>query len=448
MEGLIFLKLFAVFFLVFLNALFVAAEFAFVRIRSTQVEALVAGGRMGAGLVKEATGKLDTYLAVSQLGITIASLGLGWIGEPAVSALINPLLGPILPEAAVHEVALVLGFTFITFLHVVLGELVPKTLSIQKAEAISLMVAPIMKFFYYLFMPGIIVFNGTANLLTRLVGVAPASENRDSHTQAEIRSLIAHSREEGILEENQEDMIEGVFDLGDTIAREIMVARPDVVTVPADAGLNELLTIVTTENYTRYPVFEKDLPDRIIGAVHAKDMLRVIAKKGVEAQVTARDLMRDVLVVPENRRIDDLLADFQGQEIQLAIVIDEWGSFEGIVTIEDVLEEIVGEIRDEFDEEEPAVRKMDEGVYAIDGRISLEEVNDVLGSHFESKDFGTMGGLILGTLGRPPAVGDEIQLDGYCLRVEEVDGARVAHVVVQRHELPEVAEIEQPASPA
>jgi CBS domain containing-hemolysin-like protein len=420
-------------FLVLLNGLFVAAEFAFVKLRSTQVERLVQEGRSGAGLVSEATGKLDAYLSVCQLGITISSLGLGWIGEPAFAHLIGPLLAPLgVPEASIHVISFGVAFGTITFLHVVFGELAPKSLAIARAEGTSLFVAPFMKIFYYLFLPGIVVFNGTANAVVRLFGIPPASETEETHSEDEVRMIVSQSARRGAVERDEEEMVDAVFELNDKVAREIMVPRPDAVTLPAEMPLKTLVSVAAAGNYTRYPIYEGDSSDRIIGAVHVKDVLRAVESEGgLESDLTARDLMREVLIVPENRRIDEILEDFQRQELQIAIVIDEWGSFEGLFTLEDIIEEIVGEIRDEFDEEEPALHELPDGSYAIDGRIPIGVVNEALGSEFESEDFDTIGGLVLGHLGRVPEVGDEVRLDGYLLRVDEVDGPRVAQVIAR-----------------
>ena len=420
--------------------MFVAAEFAFVKIRSTQVDRLEREGKAGAGMVRAATGRLDAYLAVCQLGITISSLGLGWLGEPAVATVIEPLFELFgIPEGVLHPVALAVSFGIITFLHVVFGELAPKTIAIQSSEGTSLFVAPFMRFFYYLLLPGTIVFNGTANAITRMLGYPPAREGEDTHTEDEIRSLVQQSARQGMLEEDEEEMVGAVFELNDKVAREIMVPRPDVVSLPADMVLRKLLSVAAAGNYTRYPVYEVDSPDRIVGAVHVKDVLRAIESEGgIDATLTASDLAREVLVVPENRPIDGILEDFQKQELQMAIVIDEWGSFEGLFTLEDIIEEIVGEIRDEFDEEEPAVHMLPDGSYSIDGRIPIGVVNEALGSEFESEDFDTIGGLVLGHLGRAPEVGDEVSLDSYLLHVDEVDGPRVAQVIAR--ETPEEAD--------
>jgi CBS domain containing-hemolysin-like protein len=423
--------------LVLLNGLFVAAEFAFVKIRATQVERLVREGRASARLVREATGKLDAYLSVCQLGITISSLGLGWIGEPVFAHLIEPLLEPLnVPEASIHFIAFAVAFGTITFLHVVFGELAPKSLAIARAEGTSLFVAPFMRVFYFLFLPGIILFNGTANLVVRLFGVPLASETEETHSEEEVRMIVSQSARRGVLDQEEEEMVGAVFELNDKVAREIMVPRPDVVSLPAEMDLRKLVSVAAAGNYTRYPVYEDDSTDRIVGAVHVKDVLRAVESEGsLDANLTARDLAREVLIVPENRPIDEILEDFQKQEIQMAIVIDEWGSFEGLFTLEDIIEEIVGEIRDEFDEEEPAIRKLPDGSYSIDGRIPIGVVNEALGSKFESEDFDTIGGFVLGHLGRAPEVGDEVRLDGYLLCVDEVDGPRVAQVIAR--ELPE-----------
>jgi CBS domain containing-hemolysin-like protein len=419
-------------FLVALNGLFVAAEFGFVKIRATQVDRLVQEGRATAGLVKDATRRLDVYLSVCQLGITISSLGLGWIGEPAFAHLLEPLLEPLgVPEGSVHIIAFALAFGTITFLHVVFGELAPKSVAIANAEGTSLFVAPFMKFFYYLFLPGIYVFNGTANAVVRLFGVPDASEAEEKHSEEELRIIIEQSARRGVLDADEKNMLEAVFELEERRAREIMVPRPDVVSLPAGMTLGELFSVMARGNHTRYPVHEDDSPDSIVGAVHIRDVMRTVEDEGLETSLTARDLAREVLIVPENRPIDQILEDFQKQETQIAIVIDEWGSFEGLITIEDILEEIVGELREEFDEEEPTIRKLSDGSYSVDGSIPIQTVNEVLGSRFESEDFATIGGLIFGQLGHAPEVGDEVRLDGYVFCVAEVDGSRIARVTVK-----------------
>jgi CBS domain containing-hemolysin-like protein len=418
---------------VFLNGFFVAAEFAFVRIRSSSVETLVEEGRPGAETLQDAIGNLDDYLAVTQLGITISSLGLGWIGEPAVAALIEPVLASVLPASALHFVAFAIGFSFITFLHVVFGELAPKTIAIARAEQISLFVAAPMKFFYYVFLPGLVVFNGTANFFTRLIGIPPASETEETLEEEEILMVLSQSGKEGHVDEAEVDMIERVFELDDTTVREVMVPRPDVVSVPADFPLSELRTLITEAGHTRYPVLDSEDGDQVVGFVDVKDVLRTAESVGNVESIMAGDLARDLPVVPETTPIDDLLTEFQSKRCQMTAVIDEWGAFEGIATVEDVVEEVVGDIRDEFDvdEREPSIDRHGEGAYTVDGAVPISKVNEALDADFETDTFGTIGGLVLDRLGRAPEVGDRIEVDGYYLEVDQVEGARISTVVVR-----------------
>jgi CBS domain containing-hemolysin-like protein len=421
-------------FLVVLNGFFVASEFAFVRVRSTSVEQLAEEGRAGSGVLQDVMENLDDYLAATQLGITIASLGLGWIGEPAVAALIEPVLESLLPASLIHLVAFAIGFSFITFLHVVFGELAPKTIAIADAERVSLLLAPPMKLSYYLFKPGIVVFNGTANAFTRLLGIPPASESDETLEEREIRRVLMRSGEEGHVEMAEVDMIERVFDLDDTVVREVMVPRPDVVSVPADLSLSELRTMVLDAEHTRYPVVEADNADRVVGFVDVKDVLRA-SETGSES-ATAGDLARDIVVVPETTTVNDLLLQFRDEQRQMAAVIDEWGALEGIATVEDVVEAIVGDLRDEFDAEgrEHSIRSLDDDTYDADGSVTLSTVNDALDTDFEGEGFETLAGLVLSRLGRAPEVGDSIEADGYVVEVTSVDGARISTLRIRTAE--------------
>jgi len=413
-------------FLVVLNGFFVASEFAFVRVRSTSVEQLAEEGRAGAGVLQDVMANLDDYLAATQLGITIASLGLGWIGEPAVAALIEPILESVLPASLIHLVAFAIGFSFITFLHVVFGELAPKTIAIADAERVSLLLAPPMKFSYYLFKPGIVVFNGTANAFTRLLGVPPASESNETLEEREIRRVLMRSGEEGHVEMAEVDMIERVFDLNDTVVREVMVPRPDVVSVPADLSLSDLRSTVLDAEHTRYPVVEADDADRVVGFVDVKDVLRA-AETGSES-ATAGDLAREIIVVPETMTVNDLLLQFRDEQRQMAAVIDEWSALEGIATVEDVVEAIVGDLRDEFDAErrEHSIRSVDDDTYDADGSVTLSAINDTLDTDFETEGFETLAGFVFDRLGRAPEVGDNIEAEGYVIEVTSVDGARIS----------------------
>lgn len=426
--------------LVFLNGFFVAAEFAYVRIRATAVEGLVEEGRSGARMLQDAMENLDDYLAVTQLGITIASLGLGWVGEPAVASLVEPVLEPVVPSGFIHLVSFAIGFSIITFLHVVFGELAPKTIAIAQAERIALFVAAPMKFFYYVFYPGLVVFNGTANAFTRLIGVPPASETDETLEEEELRMVLSRSGREGNVDKAEVEMIERVFELDDTTVREVMIPRPDVVSVPADLPLSALRTLVVDEGHTRYPVVDEDDGEQVVGFVDVKDVIRATeARRGGEgadvdaAPTTARDLARELPVVPETGRIDDLLTTFQDEQRQMAAIIDEWGSFEGIVTVEDVVEQIVGDLRDDFDPDggEPSIQHREDGTYAVDGGVSVSEVNETVGTELAVEGIETVGGVVLDRLGRAPEVGDRVEVDGYQFDVERVEGARIAAVTLR-----------------
>ena len=417
--------------LVVLNGFFVASEFAFVRVRSTSVEQLVEEGRPGSGALQDVMGSLDDYLAATQLGITLASLGLGWVGEPAIVALIEPALGPLLPPNLVHIVAFAIGFSIITFLHVVFGELAPKTIAIAQAERVAMMLAPPMKLSYYLFSPGIVVFNGAANAFTRMLGVPPASETDETMKEREIRRVLARSGEAGHVADVEVEMIDAVFELDDTVVREAMVPRPDVTSIPAGADLAAIRTTVLDAGHTRYPVVAADDADRVVGFVDAKDVLR--AGEAGDESVTAADLARDLVIVPETTSLSDLLVQFRDERRQMAAVVDEWGAFEGIVTVEDTVETLVGDLRDGFDAAggDHAVRKTGAGTYEADGSVSLSVVNDALGTDFDGDGFETLGGLVLDRLGRTSETGDTIAAGDYLFEVTAVDGARISTVRIE-----------------
>jgi CBS domain containing-hemolysin-like protein len=416
--------------LVVLNGFFVAAEFAFVRIRGTSVEQLAEEGRPGAGTLQEVMVNLDDYLATTQLGITIASLGLGWVGEPAVASLIEPVLAPVLPTDLIHLVAFAVGFTLITFLHVVFGELAPKTLAIARTERLSLFLAPPMKVFYYLLYPGIVVFNGAANAFTRTLGVPPASETDETLGERELLRVLTRSGEEGDIDVAEVTMIERVFDLDDIVVREVMVPRPDVVSVPADASLSDLQSIVLEAGHTRYPVLDADDGDQVVGFVDVKDVLRAEVESGDAESVD--DIAREIVVVPETMALSDLLKQFRENRQQMAAVIDEWGAFEGIATVEDVVEALVGDLRDEFDvdEREPSVRRRDDGGYDVDGGVPLSKINDVIEGEFTSDEVETVGGLVLERLNRAPERGDRVEVAGHVVEVTSVEGTRISAVRV------------------
>jgi CBS domain containing-hemolysin-like protein len=424
------INLFAALVLVALNGFFVAAEFALVRVRESRLVQLEQEGSARATSVREVLRDLDSYLSVCQVGITVASLALGWVGEPAVSHLIRPLLEGIgiTSERIVEITAVALGFAVITYAHLVFGEQAPKYFSIQRAEATSLWISPPLRFFRVFLRPVIWIVNSSTNFVLRPWGIR-LGEEMEAHSEEELRIMISSSTASGVLDPGEREYLNNVFDFGDTVAREVMVPRPDIEALPHDAPLPDLADRAAFGRYTRYPVYEEDL-DHVLGAVHVKDLFR--AAREEQPGFDIREIVRECLVVPENKRIEDILKEFQKRKVQMAIVIDEWGSVEGLITIEDVLEEIVGEIQDEFDEDEAAIEKIGDGVYSIDGRIPITEVNETFDLDLPHEDFDTIGGYILGSLGRPPEPGDAIEVDDATLLVKSVDGPRVSMLTLRR----------------
>jgi CBS domain containing-hemolysin-like protein len=425
-----FLNLFLALVLVALNGFFVAAEFALVRVRESRIVQLEQEGSARARVVHDALRDLDGYLSVCQVGITVASLGLGWVGEPAVSHLIAPLLEEIgiTSERVVSIIAFALGFAIITYAHLVFGEQAPKYFSIQRAEGTSLWISRPLKLFMFLFRPLVWLVNASTNFVLRPWGIR-LGEGMEAHSEEELRIMISSAVSSGELEPEEHEYLTNVFDFGDKVAREVMVPRPDIEALPCDAPLPELAEKAAFGRYTRYPVYEGDL-DHILGAVHVKDLFRA-AKEGPES-FDIRSIIRDCLVIPENKPIEQILREFQQRKLQMAIVIDEWGSVEGLITIEDILEEIVGEIQDEFDEGEATIEEIGDGVYAVDGRIPITDVNDYFDLDLPHEDFDTIGGFVLGSLGRPPEPEDTVEADGVILHVKSVDGPRVSMLTLRR----------------
>jgi CBS domain containing-hemolysin-like protein len=426
------LNLFLALAMVALNGFFVAAEFALVRVRESRIQQLEQEGSARAVVVRDALRDLDDYLSVCQVGITVASLGLGWIGEPAVAHLIEPVLHAvgITSERAVSIISFVVGFALITYAHLVFGEQAPKYFSIQKAERTALWISRPLKIFMVLFRPLVWLVNASTNFVLRPWGIK-LGEEMEAHSEEELRIMISSSAASGELEPEERDYLNNVFDFGDRVAREIMVPRPDIEALSVDMPLPEMVDAAVFGRYTRYPVYEGDL-DHIVGAVHVKDLLRAARENPDDFDV--RTIIRDCLVVPENKPIEQILREFQKRKLQMAIVIDEWGSVEGLITIEDIIEELVGEIQDEFDEGEAEIEEIGDGVYAIDGRIPITEVNDYFDVDLPHEDFDTIGGYVLGVLGRPPEPGDTVEVDGVILQVKSVDGPRVSMLTLQRKE--------------
>ena len=420
-------QLLLVFFLIAMNGFFVAAEFACVKIRPSRLETLIQEGSRQAKYAKKLTDHLDASLSVTQLGITLASLGLGWVGEPAVATLILPITHAIgLDDVIGHTIALALAFSIITGLHIVLGELTPKTMAIQNVEKIMLSVALPMLVFHRVMYPFVWLLNHVANWVAHRMGFHTASEGDDAHTEEEIRLLMEESHRQGLIDDTEVDFVDNVFDFTDLNVREIMTPRTDMVCLYLEDTMDENLHIILEEQLTRYPICHED-KDHIVGFLHVKDLMRVMAEG---RKPNLRRLARKALIVPESMDVSVLLKTMQKQRSQMAIVVDEYGGTAGMVTIEDIVEEIVGDIQDEFDEERPTAERRGKRIFSVDAKMLLEELEDILEIDIEDEDVDTVGGWLYDQIGQAPRVGQMAASGGNHFYVEEVDGVRITRVLI------------------
>jgi CBS domain containing-hemolysin-like protein len=423
------LRLLVALFLVAANALFVAAEFALVAARRTRIDAMVRRGDAKARVVKKALQSLDRYISGTQLGITAASLGLGWIGEPTIAGMIEhvfaDLPGPF-GTIATHGVAAGIAFGLITFLHVVLGELIPKGLALMHPEQTSRWVTPPLILFTMATNPFIWILNGAANAFLKLLGARAPSERERVHSPEEIMMLVEQTRETGQLGVQDARMIEGVFEFTEKNARDVITPRTEIVALPADLSLTEAAGRVSAAGRSRYPVYGESLDD-VVGTVHAKDILRGLS---TSPGGSLKDVMRPAFFVPGTREVEDVLADMKRRKVHIAIVLDEFGGTAGLVTMEDLLEEIVGPIYDEYDRlaAPPQPTASNEGASVIAGATEIHEVNRLYGLELEDTHYTTIGGLLFGTLGRLPSAGDRITVKDTVFEVVEMAGRRISKI--------------------
>ena len=414
-------------FLIFMNGFFVAAEFCCVKMRTSRLETLIAEGSSRAGYAKQLTEHLDYSLSVTQFGITLASLGLGWVGEPAIATLILPVTQAAgLPDEVGHTAALAIAFTIITSLHIVLGELTPKSMAIANVENIMLAIAFPMVLFGRVMRPFVWILNTVANYISRRLGYDVKGENEDAHTEEEIRLLMKESFRQGLINSTEADFVDNVFSFTELNAREIMVPRTDMICLYLDDTSAERIKTILEEQQTRYPVCYED-KDHIIGFIHVKDLLPPLIRG---ERLNLRRYIRKALVVPESMDGSVLLRTMQEQGSQLAIVVDEYGGTAGMVTVEDIIEQIVGDIRDEFDEERESVEWRAGDVCSVDAKLLLEEIADLLGIRIEDEDVDSIGGWLYDQLGDAPRVGQMAAHAGTLFYVEEVDGVRITRVLV------------------
>lgn len=378
-------------FLVALNGFFVAAEFAIVKVRASQIA--LEKGNFSKKAAQNIINNLDGYLAATQLGITLASLGLGWVGEDVMSKIILNVmdgLGLSISPAMAHSLALPIAFAMLTILHIVFGELAPKSLAIRYPTTTTLTISVALRIFYYTFRPFIWLLNGLANLVLKLFGVKPVTE-QEIHSEDELKLIIAESEEGGAIEPNERELIQNVFDFDDRIVRQVMVPRVKMSGLRSTLSMQETMELVLREGYSRFPVFENSL-DEIIGIVHAKDIIAAYVQK---ADKSLKEIMRPAHFIPESKRIDVLLREFQRRKTQMAIVVSEFGGTIGIVTLEDILEELVGEIQDEHDHEQQIVTLLDKQDYQIVAQSSIHDINKFVDVPFpESEDYETLSGLL------------------------------------------------------
>jgi CBS domain containing-hemolysin-like protein len=416
------LGLAAVVVLVLANAFFVAAEFALVGSRKTRLDEMAKAGDGKARLARRAVQSLDRYISATQLGITLASLGLGWIGEPALAHLIEGAF-TWLPDAAsavaTHTVASIIAFGIITVLHIILGELMPKALALLYPEAVSGWVAaPLIGFGWIMAFP-IAVLNGTSNRLLRLLSIDPPGEHERLHSPEEIRMLVEQSTEGGSLLRGDARLLEGVFEFSEKTAQEVMTPRTQMTALEADRTVEEAADEVAVAGRSRYPVYTESL-DEIVGVVHAKDILAALRSRPGQA---VRTVMRPPLFVPGTREVEDVLADMKRLKTHLAVVLDEYGGTAGLVTMEDLLEEIVGPIFDEYDPQDKVAPP--DGAPRLDGAMPISEFNTEYDASLDDTDYTTIGGYVFGQLGRLPRPGDRVTAESHALEVLEMEGRRV-----------------------
>jgi putative hemolysin len=435
------LGLLAVLALVFMNGFFVAAEFSFVGARRTRIAQLAEEGSGAARAAQSAISHLDQYIAATQLGITLASLGLGWIGEPAVAHLFEPLFERFLPEDVAitvgHTVAVVIAFSLVTMLHIVLGELAPKSIALQRPEDVAILVARPTILFHNIFNPVIRLMNGVGNGVVRLLGFEPAGEHQSVHSPEELEMLVHSSREAGLLQESEEALLRRVFDFSDIPVIEIMQPRVEVDAIDIDIPLPELLQRVAADHHSRYPVY-RDQIDNVIGILNVKDVFDLVVSQPsllVEgsAEFDMTPLLREPLYVPTTLGVDRVLEEMRRKKTQLAIVIDEYGGMAGLATMEDILEELVGEVEDEFDIEQANAADEDDP-NVLDGLTSMTDIIERFGDPGGETESTTIGGYVAERLERIPVEGDTLALGGYTVRVLEMDGMRVAKVRFTRSE--------------
>ena len=417
----VFLELLAVAVLILLNGGFVAAEYALVTVRKTRITELAGEGNRRARAVLRITADPPRFIAAMQLGVTLTSLGIGALGESVLARQFEAWIATIL--------AVLLAFLIITFMHVVVGELVPKGIALSYSERVALLVSAPVRGFFVVFKPLIWVLQRSSEALQRALGIDARLAESQPHSEAELKMLLEVSTVHGEIEQDEREMLYKVFDFADKEASDVMVPRPEVVALSVDMPPEEALAAVLGSPFTRYPVYRESV-DEIVGILHVRDLFSAVNGSGIE-QVEIAALVRPAPIVPETKDLAALLGEFRRTNQHMAIVVDEYGAMEGIVTLEDLLEEIVGEIEDEFDLPDESVERVDDHTVRIDGTFSIDDFNEEFGSTLLHEDYHTVAGFVFDLLGRAPEPGDEVRADGVRFTVLEVEGSRIQRLEVE-----------------
>ena len=447
-SGNLVFNLFLIAFLLFSNGFFVAAEFAMVKVRKTRIEQLVKEGNYSAQIELEAIKDLDKFIAAVQLGVTISSIGLGWVGEGTLARIIEPVfvfLPGVSQTIATHTVSVSLAFALITFLHVVLGELIPKSIALEYTEKTALIIARPMQAITFVFNPFIWLLNGFGNWVLKLMHIPHSHKSSLVHSSEELDMLVDASYNGGVLNETEKDMLHNVFKFSDLTAKQVMVPRTDMVCVPIDMSLEELNNVATENQYTRYPVYEGDI-DHITGLIHVKDLYKLSLD---DTTCPIERIQREILLVPETMTMDNLVLEFKKRKGQMAIVVDEFGGTSGLITLEDVIEEIFGDVQDEFDEEEEQecdIKEIAPNTYIANAMMRTDEIAEYFNIDEEAlddEDIDTIGGLVVKLLGRIAEVGDTVTHLGLTFIVKEIEGARITKLEIIKEETPVVEQVQE-----
>ena len=415
--------------LVFMNGFFVATEFAMVKVRKSRIETLALDGDRNAKYTLTVVRDLNSYLSACQLGITLASLGLGWVGEPAVANMLNPVFNLLnLSESTVHSISFILGFSIITGLHIVLGELAPKSLAIISAEKIAMNTALPLILFYKLTYPIMWSFNHSTNLVLRIFGISQVEEHEAAHTDEEIKLLVEDSYKHGLIDQTELTFVDNIFDFSEKTVKDVMIPRTDMACIFIEDSFDEIINYALEEQLTRYPIC-RDSKDNVIGFIHIKDLYRL----KFEGNENIEGIIREIKFVPESLSISELFKTFKKEKSQMAIIIDEFGGTSGLVTSEDILEEIVGELQDEFDDDdEEDIRKTENGSYVVDGKVVIGDINELLETDIEDENIDTIGGWIYFQLKSYPKVKEKVTYKNYEFIILKCDRKRISKVLIKK----------------